>query len=299
MEFYAATEAPTDEQGLRCRQSRLGGVVRFVVFSGLLAIPPVLGWHFRQPWLIWLGAAVASGVLLMLLVDLAAMFRATNWLLFIGRDGLWVNLRSYRDKGWADVSVVRFEYGEISTVGRHAERYSTPSKMAGAGSQGDVGGSTLWKDEFLEIRLNQEQTDELKTALDNLRFQPASEQPFASRPRLRMGYVPVVWLVSPSVLRVTWISGHGPLIRPSLERTLFELATHVRIAEPTQRQRPDWRKLPADDVGQLARELIHAHSAYGEALTLLVRAGGVAYADAQTLVQRMGAEWPEFTDDSH
>jgi hypothetical protein len=287
MRLIPAEDLPNGIQAMRCRQSRVGGVVRFIVFCAVLAIPPALGWHFRQPWLIWMGAAAAGALLLLLLVDLAAMFRATNWLVFIGPDGLWVNLRSYRDKRSADVSVVRFDYSEISTVGSHVERYATPSEMAGPRSKGGVGGSTIWKDRFLEIRLNHEQTDELKSALDKLRFRPALEQPSSRQVRLRSGYSPVVWLVSPSIVRVTWISGHGALIMPSIQRTLVELGKHARIAAPTQRQRPDWRKLTDDDVRQLAGELIHAHGAYREATALLVRAGGITYADAQTLLEHI------------
>lgn len=293
MRIHSAAELPTDARGIGtwCRQSRLAGVVRFMVFSGILAIPIVCGWYFHLPWLLWLGAAAAIVLLPLLLLDLAAMFRATNWLLYIGPDGLWLNLRSYGDKVSADDSVVRLEYGEISTVGRHTERYSTPSKMAGTGSQGyDIGGSTLWKDEFLEIRLNHEQTDELKAALKNLRLQPASERPSSKKAQFRSGHPYPVWLVSPSVLRVIWLSGHGPLIRPSIGRTLAELGRHVRIAATTQRQRPDWRKLPADEVGQLARELIQLHGADFLAITLLVRAGRITHQEASELVGQIEAE---------
>ncbi|HJT32227.1 MAG TPA: hypothetical protein VJ783_09300, partial [Pirellulales bacterium] len=100
MRIHSAAELPTDARGIGtwCRQSRLAGVVRFMVFSGILAIPIVCGWYFHLPWLLWLGAAAAIVLLPLLLLDLAAMFRATNWLLYIGPDGLWLNLRSYGDK---------------------------------------------------------------------------------------------------------------------------------------------------------------------------------------------------------
>jgi hypothetical protein len=148
----------------------------------------------------------------------------------------------------------------------------------------------IWKDEFLEIRLTHEQTNELKTALNNLRSQPAVEAPSSKKVQIRSGYPHTVWLVSASVLRVIWASGHGPLIRPSIGRTLTELRTHVRIAAPTERRRPEWRKLTPDDVSQLARELIQVHGAEFDAIALLVRAGGLAYADAKTLIRQFKAE---------
>jgi hypothetical protein len=96
--------------------------------------------------------------------------------------------------------------------------------------------------------------------------------------------------VSPSVLRVIWSSGHGPLIRPSIGRTLTQLETHARIAAPTERRRPEWRKLTPDEVAELARELIQVHGAEIDATALLVRAGGGAYADAKTLIRQIEAE---------
>lgn len=187
MTILPAAELPTDTPEMWCRQSRLAGVVRFIVFCVILAIPPVLGWKFNRTWVLWPGAALAIVMLPLLLRDLAAMFRATNWLLYIGHDSLWLNLHSYPDKVSTDASVVRFEYGEISTAGRLTERYATPSEMVVPGSQGDVGGSTIWKDEFLEIRLTHEQTDELKAAPNELRSQPRSNNPSFRRTQFRSG----------------------------------------------------------------------------------------------------------------
>ncbi|HVW35696.1 MAG TPA: hypothetical protein VHB99_00255, partial [Pirellulales bacterium] len=151
MTIYPAGELPTDAQGLGCRQSRLSGVVRFIIFSGVLAVPIVCGWHFQLSWLIWLGAAAAIVLLPLLLLDLAKMFRATNWVLLVGPDGLWLNLRSYGDKVTTEDSIVRIEYGEIDAAGKHARRYFTPSERAvGPGSQGAFGCSTVRKDVYLE-----------------------------------------------------------------------------------------------------------------------------------------------------
>lgn len=291
MTIHPAAELPTDVSGMWCRQSRLAGVVRFIIFSGVLAIPIICGWHFQKSWILWPGAALAIVAIPLLMLDLAKMFRATNWVLFIGPGGLWLNLRSYGDQVSAEDTIVRFGYGEISTVGRHTERHYTPSREnLGPGSQAGVGGSIIWKDEFLEVRLTHEQTNELKTALNKLRSQPAAEPLSSKKAQISSGYPHTVWLVNASVLRVIWASGHGPLIRPSIGRTLTELGTHVRIAAPTERRRPEWRKLTSDDVSQLARELIEVHGAELDATALLVRAGGLAYADAKTLIRQIEAE---------
>jgi hypothetical protein len=92
------------------------------------------------------------------------------------------------------------------------------------------------------------------------------------------------------VLRVGWLSGHGLVVAPRMARALAHLDGSVRVAEPTRRERPDWRKLNADDVDELARELVQVHGAALEATALLVRAGGMTNADATALIGRFEQE---------
>jgi hypothetical protein len=286
MRFYRNADVPEDVQGMWCRQSRLAGVVRCIIFSGVVAVPAIVGWTSHHPWVLWIGTAVAVAIVPLLLMDVAKLFRATNWVLRIGPDGVWINLRSYRDKATETLSVVRVEYREMASVGRHTESYSTPSKMAtGSGSYGAVGGSTIWRDEFLEIQLNHDQTDELKTALSNLRHPTEPDQAPLGQAPVRSGPYPV-WLVSPAVLRIGWVSGHGHAVLPRIATVLARLDGSMRVAEPTRRERPDWRKMNAEEVEELARELVHVHGATFEATALLVRAGGITHAEAATRVQR-------------
>jgi hypothetical protein len=286
MKFYRPTDVPEDEQGLLCRQSRLAGVVRLIIWCGVLAIAPVSGWHFGKPWVFRIGLAVAAIVIPMAALELTAMFRATNWLLRIGLSGAWINLRSYRDREIDPdtTSVVYLDYAEIVSVGRHTELYTTPSKMAtGPGSYGAVGGSTAWRDEFLEIQLNHGLTDELKTVLNKLRHRATpSQTPTGPVP----GRVSPVWLVNASLLRIGWVSNHGPAVLPRLAAALDHLDGNVRVAEPTLRERPNWRNLTADEVGELARELVRVHGATLEVTALLVRAGGMSDGEAGAQVQQ-------------
>jgi len=292
MRLYRQNEVPEDEHGLLCRQSRLAGIVRLIVFCGVLAIFPIAGWKLGKPWLLWIGVAFAVVVFLVAVLDLAAQFRATNWLLRIGSDGVWINLRSYRDRDILAeaLSVVRLDYREIASVGQHTESYSTPSKMAtGPGSYGAVGGSTEWRDKFLEIELTHDQTEELKAALNDLRFPPASAQPPSGQVRGR-GRVSPVWLVSPAVIRIGWVSGHGPAILPRLAHALSRLETYVRVDSPTRNERPNWRKLTPEEATDLARELVHVHGATFEATAVLVRAGGISHGEASAQVQQFEEE---------
>jgi hypothetical protein len=288
MRLYRHAEVPGGTQGLCCRQSRLAGGVRFIVWTGMLAMAPILGWHFGQPWVTWIGAAVALLVAPLMLMDLVALFRATNWLMRIGTDGVWINLCSYRDKAPEAASVLRLDYGEVASAGRHTESYSTPSEPTGPMRRGAVGSTTIWTDQFLEIRLNHEQTDELKAVLDNLRYPASSGQRSSGQVQVRNRYFPI-WLVSPDVLRVAWVSGHGHAVAPPLGRALGRLDTYVRVAAPSRRERPEWRELTADEVDELARELVHVHGATIEATSLLVRARGMTHAEATALVQQLDA----------
>jgi hypothetical protein len=292
MRLYRQNEVPEDEHGLLCRQSQFLGIVRLIIWCGVLAIPVVIGWKLGKPWVLWIGVALAAVVIPMAVRDLAAQFRATNWLMRIGRDGVWFNLRSYRDRDIVTdaLSVMHLDFAEIASVGRHTESYSTPSKMAtGPGSYGAVGGSTEWRDAFLEIQLNHDQSDELKTALNNLRFPAAPNQPPFGQAQVR-GRPSPVWLVSPAVIRIGWVSGHGPAVLPRMATALTRLDGSVRVAEPTRRERPNWRKLTAEQVHELARELVHVHGATIEATALLVRAGGVNYGEASAQVQQFEEE---------
>ena len=277
MRLHRQNEVPEDEHGLCCRQSRLAGVVRLIVWCGLLAIAPVSGWHFGKPWVLWIGVAVAALVIPLAVLDLAAMFRATNWLLRIGSDGLWINLLSYRDRDIVPdaPSVLYLGYGEIASVGRHTESYTTPVKTASEAS-------TEWRDESLEIELTHDQTQELIAALNDLRFPPAPAEPPA---RVR-GRVSPVWLLSPSVIRVGWVSGHGQAVLPRLTSALARLETHASVTPPTRRERPSWRKLTPEEATDLARELVHVHGATIVAADLLSRACGISQGEAGAQVQQ-------------
>lgn len=282
MWLYRQAEVPENEQGLLCRQSRLAGVVRLIVWCIVLAIPPAFS--RSKPWVFWGCVAVAAVVIPLAARELAAQFRATNWLMRVGADGLWINLRSYGDR---DVvpdapSVVRLGYAEITGVAQHTEAYSTPSRP-------DSNAPTVWQDKYLEIELTHDQSEELKSALNKLRFPPAPAQPSSGPVRAQVRVSPV-WFVNPSLLRVAWKSGHGPVIAPGLAQVLSQLETHVRVAPPTRRDRPNWLVLTPDEATDLARELVHVHGETFVATNLLARACHISDGEAGAQVQQFEAE---------
>ena len=283
MRLYRQAEVPEDEQALLCRQSRLWGIVRLIVVPGFVAIFPFFGWKLDEPWLLWIGIALTAFVVVGALQELAAIFRPTNWLLRIGSDGMWINLHSYRDRDIvADTpSVVHLSYEEIASVGRHTESYSTRSKPASDAP-------TEWRDEFLEIELAHDQTTELKAALNDLLFPNASVQ--STSPMWLHRRVLPVWYVNPSLIRIAWLSGHGPAIAPPLARVLSRLESYVRVAPPTRRVRPDWTKLTPEEAIELARELVHMHGETAAASAILSRGCGISQGEATAQVRQFAEE---------
>jgi hypothetical protein len=282
-------DLPDSGQGLRCHQSRLAGVVGFIVWCGVLSIAPILGWQKDLPWVLGLGIALAVVLVPVLLMDMVARFRATNWILQIDSDGVWINLRSYQDKVSAAPSVMHLDFDEIASVGSHVETYSTPSEQKRPGTHGAIGGTTYWHATFLEIQLNEEQITEFKAALNSLRSQPASDQHPSPPMQARKRPCPL-WLVSPFVFRMAWVSGHGHLVVPRLTNVLNQLETYAQIAAPTQKDWPTWRELTANQVDELASELVNVYGDDFAATKLLIQVGGATQTEAWRLTQQFAEE---------
>jgi hypothetical protein len=292
MKLKSVADLPDEMQGVWCRQSPLAGVVRAIVICGMLMIPSLIGWKSGQPWLVWTSVALEVCFVPLLVKDVAALCRATNWVLRITSNGVWINLCSYRDKPSAAASVVHLDYREIASAGRHTEVYTTPDETASRASQPGPCGDKCCRDVYLEIQLVHDQTDELKTALNDLRYEAAPGPDPARKVQVQKGPFSV-WLVSPSVLRIAWLSSHGNAVAPRLAAVLALLETHVPIAEPTRRERANWFKLTPHEVDELARELLRVHDASSDATALLVRTGRLNYAEATALVQRYPEDWAE------
>lgn len=285
MQICSRLDVPDDPHALWCRQSRLAGVVRLLVCCGVLGVPLIAGWNFGLSWLLWLGAAAALLILPVLLRDLAALFSSSNWILQIGRDGVWINLQSYRDRARDAGEALQLRSSEIATVGRHIETYSTPSKTSSPPTTGKaVGADTVWRDEFLEIRLNSAHAEELRDLL----FQVHGAATPRSTAQQREPFP--IWLVGPSVLRICWNSGHGRVVAPRLKRVLARFELFTSTTEPTRRNRPNWRELSADEGVELARELVRVHGDEHYSAALLVRICGMTHNAAAGMVRQFRDE---------
>ena len=282
MEFRRSQEMPHDPHALWCRESRMAGIARLLVFCGVVAIPAAIGWHVDLRWLVWIGAAAVLITLALMLLHLLTLFRASNWVLRIGRDGLWINLLPDRDDTRAAATALHLPYREIEAVRKHTQAYSTPSEAAGSTRHG---GDTLWRDAYLEIRLRDAQTDEIRKVLKRLPS-PAERGKAAGA---RRGPFPV-WLVSNSVLRIVWYNSHGRVMSPRIARALSRLKSFTSVGEPTRRDRAIWRKLSGEEAMELARELVQVHGNSFESTSLLVKVCGLSTGEAFELVKRFYEE---------
>ena len=146
--------------GTCCRQSRVRGLIgSLIVCTFLIGFVLVL-WQRGVHWLFWGGfAALAALLVPWFLADALAKLRSANWLLRIGSDGLWINLRSYQNRGLpiAD-TVVHLPYEEIASARRHLDSWSTPMEPSSLAA-------THWKQESLELTIVSGTTREIARAL--------------------------------------------------------------------------------------------------------------------------------------
>ena len=265
-----------------CRQGRLAGTVGISVLVAILAGAPVFWWRVGMPWFIWgLCALLAVVVVPLLIGDLLAKFRPTNWLLRYGPKGIWIHLRSYQQTGPEEgLSVVHLEYNEITAVGEHVERYTTPSGSSGSSS-------TQHKLHSLDIRLNHDQTQELADALDAQRQQKSPE-------RVYLGFITVlsrpthfaVSLPDAETIRIAWYGGHNNWVSPSLRKVLQDLSRYVQRAEPTRYERGDWRQLSEAELDEQILQLVQSGDRI-EAMQILVRRRGLSTTDAHRFVEEL------------
>lgn len=281
MELHRPSDVSFGIDGLLCRQSRLMGAVGTLVMSGILGGAPVLFWALEAPALVWGGCAAVTLVVVLLLVhDLLAKFRPTNWLMWIGPDALWINVRSYQNGRLAEAATVaRLEYAEVAGALRYIESYSTPT--------GSRGTSVQWKEMSLELRLKHAETGELRAALSEERRRWAPERVYFGFIRVasRASHHPVT-LPADDVIRVAWRGGRGNHAVPSLETALDELGRRVTLAGTSRRDRADWDELSDAELNEQILHLVRT-GARISAIRLLVRRRGYTTTEAHRFVEAL------------
>ena len=118
--------------GTCCRQSPLRGLVGSLIVCAFLIGFVFLLWNRGIRWFVWGGCAVLAAFLVpVFLRDALSKFRSTNWLLRIGPDGLWINLRNHQNHLLPEAAtVVHLPYDEIASGRRHIDTWTTPAEPA-------------------------------------------------------------------------------------------------------------------------------------------------------------------------
>ena len=200
------------------------------------------------------------------LTDALAKLRSANWLMRLGSDGLWINLRSYQNRGlpMAD-TIVHLPYEEIASARRHLESWSTPMEPSSLAA-------THWKQESLELTIVSGKTREIARALVDERQRRATIK----------GTHQAVTVPAEGVVRIAW-RGHDNDVVPSLTRVLDELSQWVKVDDPTHADRGNWRDLSESDLDELVAQLARSGDDL-VAAQLLIRRYGYSHAEAHKYV---------------
>ena len=228
-----------------------------------------------------LTGAFALFLVPMLLGDLLARFRSTNWILWLQPDGLWINLRSYQNHHLDDAPVVAFlEYREIASAGLQIQSFSTPA-TSGRGTR-------TWKVQSLHLRLKHAETQPMRDALAAERkAPPATRNCLGVKVSSRATHFAVT-LPADDLIRIAWRGGTGNSLAPRLKHVLQQLALHVEVTEASRQQHGDWRQLSDAEVGDQILALVQTGATF-EAVRLLKQRKGYTIAEARRFVDELAA----------
>ncbi len=254
--------------GMCCRQAPLRGLIGSLVLCACFIGGAVLLWQQGFPWIVWCWCAVLAVLLVpWILADALAKFRSTNWLLWLGPDGLWINLRSYQNSHLPEADIVlHLAYKEIASARRHLETWFTPSEPSALTG-------TYWKEESLELSLVSDETREIAKALADER----------GRCAVIKGPHQAVTVPAAGVVRIAW-RGHGNDVVPPLTRVLDELSRRVEVDEPTRTDRAAWHQLSGTELDELVAQLVRSGDDLA-ASQLLMRRRGCSATEAHKLAE--------------
>jgi hypothetical protein len=258
--------------GMCCRQSRLRGLVGGLIVCAFLVGFVFLLRHREVPWFVWGGCAVLAALLVpWFLADALAKFRSANWLLWLGPDGLWINLRSYQNRHLPEAAtVLHLRYEEIASARRHLETWSTPAEPSSRAG-------THWKQESLELSLVSGDSREIGKALADERGRRAAIK----------GTHQAVTVPAAGVVRIAW-RGQGNDVVPPLTRVLDELSRRVKVDEPTRSDRADWCQLGEAELDELVAQLVRSGDDLAAA-QLLIRRRGCSPTEAHEFVEEQAS----------
>lgn len=251
------------------RHSRLAPIVTFLVVAG------GTGWWIAATvlnedaeWVRWLPAALGFLMCFVILIYVRKAMKATNWLMKVTEDGLFVKFRSYLNDGLPEdgPTIVHIPYAEVERVQPGRRKLTLPDR------DGRITSSLL---RFIDIHLRHDATGELATALKVER----GMRPVRNGAAKHHDYPLRVY--APNQLRLEW------KVRPGLQTALETLQRFVAVEFNESKSDLDWAKLdpPAKEamiieLAELGERMRARHLA--EELHGLDKAEAKAYVDELT-----------------
>lgn len=278
MKRLRLSEVPRDGAGNLYRQGRLVTALLTVLLTVIFAGLPLLFRYANAPALVW-GPYGALGVFIVALVvqNLVATLRPTNWLVWVRPDGVLLNCRSYHDPSQADPAcVVQIGYGELVAAGQHVTRYTTPSSE---------GGSTYHRLESLDLELRHNDTQALAAALEECHASYTRRWFLLFTVTTRPVHFPIR-LVEANRIRVAWRGGVGNWVSPPLAEVLSELSGHVPEAPAQERVFTDWAQASEPELDEQLLHLVATGDRI-DAMKILVKRRGCTLTEAKQCVEQL------------
>lgn len=279
MQLYTPDQIPATIQGRVYRQSRFVALAGITVLIAFLAGVPTFFLLTMRPslWISFPAMSAISLIALWLVGVALKAFRATNWLLRIAPDGLWINLRSYRNDNFAPAATALLvPYAEIVSVGESAIRRSEQSG----------GKTTVWTDRYLEVRLAAAVPAEVAQQISEERRRTAPKKYLGGLVTSESRYLHVpVSLRSDNVLRLAW-RGRCDFIVPSLKNALAALSAECQVEDAPAKDLANTKQLSDDEIDHLIIECVETGDTFG-AIKLLRDKRGYSLKQAKDFVDEL------------
>lgn len=248
MKILPLDEIDLSGSGQIYRQSRAMALVSTLVYGVVFGGAPFFWRHVGAPWPLWLFfGGIAVIVIPLVVSNLLATFRRTNWIVCVRPTEIVINLRSYQDQSLTEIpTVLVLNDVEIAAARQHTQRYSTPSRNR----------RSMWHAlHSLEIELAHDNSDELASALGAIRRLPQVRKNYLGiGVSTRIVHFPVS-LPSANRIRIAWRGGLGNWISPSLAHVLHRLARLTKVADSSHQKNGDWSKVADAELDALIFDL--------------------------------------------
>jgi hypothetical protein len=280
VQLLRPTEVPLSDRDRVFCYSRARALLGLFVLLAAATALVLFSWSKQN----WLGYYAAGVILLCLLIyqkSITARFQASNWLVRMTDDGLFIKFRSYLNCHFAaqDYTVVFLPFAELRSAKQVAEVLHVPDRHDNhrmtrtARKRRSLDLELAGDPRQLAIALNAEKQNVLaKTRIG------------AAKPSTRYHHFPVV-LAAPDRLRIEW----G--VVPSAQ-TLLDALTRHTLVRPAQQSARDFgalEKLSRAEQEAHLRELIESGEMIG-AIATARRLYGYDLAAAKDFVEELVAK---------